>query len=105
MTPAEAIAMVIETHKDSIGTHYSECWKYHAGCLAVLLRDLGGARHEPEPVAHQPSERWPRRNDYFNPPLTNRQMEQVQECINDALMANGAPEPERVPREGRACLC
>lgn len=41
MTPAEVIATVIETHKDSIGTHWPECWKYHAGCLAVLLRDLG----------------------------------------------------------------
>lgn len=40
MTPAEVIATVIEMHKDSIGTHYEGCWKYHAGCLAVLLRDL-----------------------------------------------------------------
>lgn len=41
MTPAEVIATVVETHKDTIGTHYPECWKYHVGCLAVLLRDLG----------------------------------------------------------------
>ena len=40
---AEVIAAVIEAHKDSIGTHYPECWKYHAGCLAVLLRDMGAA--------------------------------------------------------------
>lgn len=44
MTPSEVIATVIETHKDSIGTHWPECWKHHAGCLAVLLRDMGGMK-------------------------------------------------------------
>ena len=43
MTPAEVIAAVIETHEGRISTHYEECWKYHAGCLAVLLRDMGVA--------------------------------------------------------------
>lgn len=43
-TPAEVIATVIEIHKDRIGTHHPECWKFHVECLAVLLRDMGGAK-------------------------------------------------------------
>lgn len=59
---------------------------------------IDGLEDDAEPVAPQPSESWPRRNDYFDPPLTNGQMVQVQECINDALRAalDGAPEPDDV---------
>ena len=35
----EILAEVIATHADEIGTHYGDCWKYHAGCLAVRVRD------------------------------------------------------------------
>ena len=34
------IAEVIEYHADTIGTHYEGCYKHHAGCLAVRLRDM-----------------------------------------------------------------
>lgn len=32
---------------------------------------------------------WPRGNNYFSPPLSNEQVAQVQQCINDALEAAG----------------
>lgn len=31
---------VLKAHEGEIGTHYEGCWKYHAGCLAVVLRDI-----------------------------------------------------------------
>lgn len=31
---------VIAAHAGEIGTHYEQCWKRHAGCLAVLIRDI-----------------------------------------------------------------
>ena len=37
---AEVIAEVIEYHADTIGTHYEGCYKHHAVCLAVRLRDM-----------------------------------------------------------------
>lgn len=36
----EILAEVIATHADQIGTHYGNCYRRHAGCLAVLLRDM-----------------------------------------------------------------
>lgn len=36
----EILAEVIATHADQIGTHYEGCYRRHAGCLAVLLRDM-----------------------------------------------------------------
>lgn len=33
------IDAVIAAHGNRISAHYEDCWKYHAGCLAVLLRD------------------------------------------------------------------
>ncbi|MGX9349188.1 hypothetical protein [Microbacterium sp. KNMS] len=30
---------VIDAHAGHIGTHNPRCWRYHAGCLAVLIRD------------------------------------------------------------------
>ena len=39
-TPESVIAEVIEYHADTIGTHYDGCYKRHAVCLAVKLRDM-----------------------------------------------------------------
>lgn len=44
---------------------------------------------------------WPRTNNYYTPPLTNAQMEQVQQTINDALAANGVLAQEELTRERR----
>ena len=41
LTPTEIIAAVLEAHVGRIGTHYEGCWKYHAACLAMLLRKAG----------------------------------------------------------------
>lgn len=38
---SEIIDAVLEAHEGRIGTHYEGCWKYHAACLALLLRDIG----------------------------------------------------------------
>ena len=38
---------VIATHADDIGTHYGDCYRWHAGCLAVLLRDQLEAERRP----------------------------------------------------------
>lgn len=35
----EVVDKVIDAHKEQIGTHSMSCWKYHAGCLAVLIRN------------------------------------------------------------------
>ena len=37
------------------------------------------------------NENWPKTNNDFNPPLTNEQMEQVQEVINQAIAKQGDP--------------
>jgi hypothetical protein len=55
--------------------------------------------------AHTPTDpTWPRTNDYFTPPLTDGQMEQVQQCINDALRAQAYTptdaQPRKVPHTG-----
>lgn len=34
-----AVDQVIRAHEGEIGTHYDDCYKYHAGCLAVLIRN------------------------------------------------------------------
>ena len=39
-TPESVIAEVIEYHADTIGSHYDGCYKHHAVCLAVKLRDI-----------------------------------------------------------------
>ena len=39
-TPESVIAEVIEYHADTIGSHYDGCYKRHAVCLAVKLRDM-----------------------------------------------------------------
>ena len=39
-TPESVIAEVIEYHADAIGSHYDGCYKRHAVCLAVKLRDM-----------------------------------------------------------------
>ena len=39
-TPESVIAEVIEYHADAIGSHYDGCYKHHAPCLAVKLRDM-----------------------------------------------------------------
>ena len=39
-TPESVIAEVIEYHADTIGSHWDGCYKHHAGCLAVKLRDM-----------------------------------------------------------------
>ena len=39
-TPERVIAEVIEYHADTIGSHYDGCYKHHAVCLAVKLRDM-----------------------------------------------------------------
>ena len=39
-TPESVIAEVIEYHADAIGSHYDGCYKHHAVCLAVKLRDM-----------------------------------------------------------------
>lgn len=36
----EVVDKVIATHAGEIGTHSPRCWRYHAGCLAVLIRDI-----------------------------------------------------------------
>lgn len=37
---------VIDHHEGHIGTHYEDCWKNHAGCLAVLIKgELNEPRH------------------------------------------------------------
>ena len=33
---------VIDTHKGDIGTHYDDCYRFHAGCLAVRVRHALG---------------------------------------------------------------
>lgn len=44
MTPAaralDVATAVYELHADQIGTHYDQCWKYHAGCLASLIKHI-----------------------------------------------------------------
>ena len=39
-TPESVIAEVIEYHADTIGSHWDGCYKHHAVCLAVKLRDM-----------------------------------------------------------------
>ncbi|MFA5898113.1 MAG: hypothetical protein WC829_03255 [Hyphomicrobium sp.] len=39
-TPESVIAEVIEYHADAIDTHGPGCYKNHAACLAVKLRDM-----------------------------------------------------------------
>ena len=39
-SPESVIAEVIEYHADSIDTHGPGCYKNHAACLAVKLRDM-----------------------------------------------------------------
>lgn len=39
-TAESVIAEVIEYHADTIGTHFDGCYKHHATCLAVMLRDV-----------------------------------------------------------------
>ena len=39
-SPESVIAEVIEYHADTIGSHYDGCYKHHAVCLAVKLRDM-----------------------------------------------------------------
>ena len=39
-TPESVIAEVIEYYADTIGSHYDGCYKHHAVCLAVKLRDM-----------------------------------------------------------------
>ena len=36
----EILDAVDEPHKGQIGTHYEDCWKWHAGCLAALIRSV-----------------------------------------------------------------
>jgi hypothetical protein len=44
MTRLEQIlAEVIATHEGKIGTHYEGCYRWHAGCLALLVRDAMAA--------------------------------------------------------------
>ena len=31
---------VIAYHAGHVSTHYEDCYRHHAGCLAVLLRDM-----------------------------------------------------------------
>lgn len=33
------VDQVIEEHRTIISTHYPTCWKRHAACLAVLIRE------------------------------------------------------------------
>jgi hypothetical protein len=39
---------VIATHAGRVSTHYEECWRYHAGCLARLLLDVDAYDDKPE---------------------------------------------------------
>ena len=39
-SPREVVEEVYELHKDVIGTHYENCWRNHAGCLASMLKYL-----------------------------------------------------------------
>ena len=39
-SPESVIAEVIEYHADAIDTHGPGCYKNHAACLAVKLRDI-----------------------------------------------------------------
>lgn len=34
----DILAAVEKVHEGRISTHYEGCWKYHAGCLAFILR-------------------------------------------------------------------
>ena len=36
----DIIEEVYQHHAGHISTHYESCWKYHAGCLASLLRGI-----------------------------------------------------------------
>lgn len=31
---------VVHAHQGNTSTHYESCWKHHAGCLAVLIRNI-----------------------------------------------------------------
>lgn len=35
----QIVDKVIAEHRTIISTHYEGCWKRHAACLAVLVRD------------------------------------------------------------------
>ena len=43
----EIVAEVIATHADDIGTHYGDCYRWHAGCLALRVRDQLEAERSP----------------------------------------------------------
>lgn len=42
MTPQQrrVVDDVIAYHAGHVSTHYEDCYRHHAGCLAMLLRDM-----------------------------------------------------------------
>ncbi len=52
-TPESVIAEVIEYHADTIGSHWDGCYKHHAPCLAVKLRDMLREPGVPEAATEQ----------------------------------------------------
>lgn len=45
-TVDEVVAEVMAVHAGKISTHSDRCYRYHAGCLAFLIRDLLDAEWE-----------------------------------------------------------
>ena len=54
-TPESVIAEVIEYHADDIDTHGPGCYKNHAACLAVKLRDMLREPGEPNDDRDRPT--------------------------------------------------
>ena len=88
-TPESVIAEVIEYHADTIGSHWDGCYKHHAVCLAVKLRDM--LREPGELAALAAVERVRARLGDILPDWSDSGVI----AVADILAAlDGAPEPE-----------
>ena len=108
-TPESVISEVIEYHADAIGSHYDGCYKHHAVCLAVKLRDMLRESGVPD-AATAALERvravlsaWEmvqaRNREYFE--SGNPGMIVPIDCTGGLRAAlDGAPEPAGLPVEG-----
>ena len=91
-TPESVIAEAIEYHADTIGFHWDGCYKHHAVCLAVKLRDM---LREPGDAALAAIERV-RALETFS--ITDSYPAWTAVDHDDLLAAlDGAPEPEVKP--------
>jgi len=40
------VAEVLAVHEGRVSTHFPDCYQYHAGCLAVVLDRMIGAKND-----------------------------------------------------------